>query len=99
MAPAHSGSCTRRPALGALLATATSGWTARIHRHGMAVVWAAMGWGRCDDGLGFAPNLGLALAMLALAGGSDMVSGIFRGRSGTRRSRTTCAAASPGSSR
>ena len=67
------------PALGALVATATSGWTARINRHGMAVVWAAMGWGLAMTALGFAPNLGIALAMLALAGGSDMVSGIFRG--------------------
>ena len=67
------------PALGALIATATSGWTARINRHGMAVVWAAMGWGLAMTALGFAPNLGIALAMLGLAGGSDMVSGIFRG--------------------
>jgi MFS family permease len=67
------------PALGALVATVTSGWTGRIHRHGMAVVWAAMGWGLAVTAFGFAPNLALALAALALAGGADMISGIFRG--------------------
>lgn len=67
------------PSLGALIATVTSGWTTRVNRHGMAVVWAAIGWGIAITALGFAPNLGVALVMLALAGGSDMVSGIFRG--------------------
>jgi MFS family permease len=66
------------PAVGALLAAATSGWTGRIHRHGLAVVFAAAGWGLAVTGLGFAPNLALALVALALAGASDMVSGIFR---------------------
>ena len=38
------------PSVGALLATATSGWTGRIHRHGLAVCWAAAGWGGRDHG-------------------------------------------------
>ncbi len=67
------------PSLGSLVATATSGWTARVHRHGMAVVWAAMGWGVAITAFGFAPNLGVAVALFALAGGADMISGIFRG--------------------
>jgi MFS family permease len=66
------------PSVGALIATATSGWTGRVHRHGLAVVWAAAGWGVAITALGFAPNLALALLALALAGGADMVSGIFR---------------------
>ncbi|HXV96608.1 MAG TPA: MFS transporter [Gaiellaceae bacterium] len=66
------------PSVGALIATATSGWTGRVHRHGLAVVWAAAGWGVAITALGFAPNLALALAALALAGGADMISGIFR---------------------
>jgi MFS family permease len=66
------------PSVGALIATATSGWTGRVHRHGLAVVWAAAGWGVAITALGFAPNLALALVALALAGGADMVSGIFR---------------------
>jgi MFS family permease len=67
------------PSVGSLVATATSGWTARVHRHGMAVVWAAAGWGVAITAFGLAPNLGLALLLLALAGGADMISGIFRG--------------------
>lgn len=66
------------PSVGALLATATSGWTRRIHRHGLAVCWAAAGWGVAITALGFAPNLALALLALTLAGAADMVSGIFR---------------------
>jgi MFS family permease len=66
------------PAVGALVASATSGWTGRVNRHGMAVVWAAAGWGVAIAALGFAPNLALALVFLGLAGAADMVSGIFR---------------------
>jgi MFS family permease len=66
------------PSIGSLVATATSGWTRRVHRHGVAVIWAAAGWGVAVTALGFAPNLGLAVLALALAGGADMISGIFR---------------------
>jgi MFS family permease len=66
------------PAVGALVASATSGWTGRVNRHGMAVVWAAAGWGVAIAALGLAPNLALALVFLGLAGAADMVSGIFR---------------------
>jgi MFS family permease len=66
------------PAVGSLLATVTSGWVGRVHRHGLAIVVAAATWGAAIVGFGLAPNLGLALAALALAGGADMVSGIFR---------------------
>lgn len=66
------------PSFGSLLATATSGWTSRVHRHGLAVIWAAGAWGAAVVAFGFAPNLGLALAALAVAGAADMISGIFR---------------------
>jgi MFS family permease len=66
------------PAVGALLATATSGWVGRVHRHGLAIIAAAAGWGIAIIAFGFAPNLGLALAALVAAGGADMVSGMFR---------------------
>jgi MFS family permease len=66
------------PSVGSLLATTTSGWTGRVHRHGLAVIWAAAGWGIAITALGFAPNLALALLALTLAGAADMVSGIFR---------------------
>jgi MFS family permease len=66
------------PSVGSLIATATSGWTARVHRHGLAVIVAASVWGLGILLLGLAPNLPLALAALVLAGAADMVSGIFR---------------------
>jgi MFS family permease len=66
------------PSIGSLLATATSGWTNRVHRHGLAVILAAGAWGVAITGFGLAPNLGIAVVALVLAGGADMISGIFR---------------------
>jgi MFS family permease len=66
------------PSAGSLLATVTSGWTNHVHRHGLAVIWAAAGWGAAVVAFGFAPNLALALLALAAAGAADMISGIFR---------------------
>jgi MFS family permease len=65
--------------VGALAATATSGWTARVHHHGRAVVLASAVWGASVALAGLAGSIWLALALLALAGGADMTSGIFRG--------------------
>ena len=76
--PASSGLLYSAPALGAFVATATSGWTTRIHRQGMAVVLAAIGWGVAITAFGLADEAVVALAMLTLAGGADAVSGIFR---------------------
>jgi MFS family permease len=76
--PAVLGLLYTAPSVGSLLATATSGWTARVHRHGLAVIVAASVWGLGILLLGLAPNLPLALAALVLAGAADMVSGIFR---------------------
>ena len=66
------------PAVGAFLATITSGWTARVHRQGQAVLWAAGLWGLAIFGFGIANALWLALVMLALAGAADTISGVFR---------------------
>src|SRR5205823_9719221 len=63
---------------GSLIANATSGWARHVHRHGLAVIVAAGAWGVGILLLGLAPNLPLALAALAFAGGADMISGIFR---------------------
>ncbi|MBB6566118.1 MFS transporter [Kribbella sandramycini] len=65
-------------AVGALLATLSSGWTQRVHHHGRAVVLAAACWGAAIGVAGLAPNIWFALVFLALAGASDMVSGLFR---------------------
>jgi predicted MFS family arabinose efflux permease len=66
------------PAVGSLCATLTSGWTKRVQRHGLAVAIAAGCWGVFIIAFGFADRLWLALLCLALAGGADMVSGLFR---------------------
>ena len=55
-----------------------SGWTARVHHHGRAVVLAACGWGVAIAAFGLAQSLPLALACLAVAGGADAISGVFR---------------------
>ncbi len=67
------------PAVGAFLFSATSGWTNRVHRHGMGVIVAAVIWGLAIIGFGLVPGLGLALFFLAVAGAADMMSGVFRG--------------------
>jgi MFS family permease len=66
------------PAVGSFVATAASGWTRRVHRHGNAVLWAATAWGLAIIAFGLAHSLWLAFVFLALAGAADMVSGIFR---------------------
>ncbi len=67
------------PAVGSLLATATSGWTARVNRHGRAVLLAAAVWGVAIALFGLCNALWPALVFLALAGAADEVSGLFRG--------------------
>ncbi|SCL17065.1 MFS transporter [Micromonospora inyonensis] len=66
------------PAVGSMVATVGSGWTARVHRHGLMVVLAAGAWGLAIIGVGLVNSLWLALFFLALAGAADMVSGLFR---------------------
>jgi MFS family permease len=66
------------PAVGAVVAALTSGWTRRVHRHGRAVAFAAAGWGAAMVAFGLVHALGLALACLAIAGAMDSISGLFR---------------------
>jgi MFS family permease len=66
------------PSVGALFATLTSGWTKKIHRHGLFVAIAAAFWGVAIIFFGFATNLYAALFFLACAGAADMVSALFR---------------------
>jgi MFS family permease len=64
--------------VGAMLATALSGWTSRVHRHGRAIVVAAATYGGFVALAGLAPTIWAALGFLTLAGAADMVSGVFR---------------------
>jgi MFS family permease len=63
---------------GGAAATATSGWTRHVHHHGRAIVYASAVWGAAIAAFGLSRNIWVALVMLAVAGGGDMVSGIFR---------------------
>lgn len=65
-------------AVGALVATLTSGWALRVHHHGRAVVLATIGWGAAVGVAGLAPNIWFAIAFFAVAGGADTISGLFR---------------------
>ncbi|MBU6277869.1 MAG: MFS transporter [Actinomycetales bacterium] len=66
-------------AVGGLLVALTSGWVSHIHHHGRAIVIAAACWGSAVGLIAFAPGLWWILLLLAIAGGADVISGIFRG--------------------
>jgi len=66
------------PSVGSLLVTLTSGWARRVRRHGRVIALAAGVWGLGIIGFGFASSLPLAVVGLVVAGGADMVSGLFR---------------------
>jgi MFS family permease len=66
------------PACGALVASLTSRWTSRVHRHGLAVMLAATVWGLAIMAFGFSSRFAPAVVFLALAGAADAVSGMFR---------------------
>jgi MFS family permease len=66
------------PAVGSFVFSATSGWTSRIHRHGMGVAVAAILWGFAIIGFGLVSSLWLALLFLAAAGAADAMSGVYR---------------------
>ncbi len=72
------GLLTSAPAMGAIVATLTSRWTPRVHRHGLAVMLAATVWGLAIVAFGFMGGLAPAVLCLAVAGGADCVSGLFR---------------------
>ncbi|HEV8134586.1 MAG TPA: MFS transporter [Pyrinomonadaceae bacterium] len=66
------------PAAGSLVVSLMLGWTERVRRHGLAVGIAAACWGLAIVAFGFAGRLWVALLCLAVAGASDMISGVFR---------------------
>jgi MFS family permease len=63
---------------GAMLASLTSSWTARVAHYGRALIVAASVWGLGIVVLGLSNNLWLAFAGLAIGGAADAMSGIFR---------------------
>ncbi|MFC7584056.1 MFS transporter [Nonomuraea antimicrobica] len=77
-APQALGLLYSAAAVGALIASLTGRWTARVQRHGLGVIVAAAAWGAAVALAALAPNIWLIFACLALAGAADMISGIFR---------------------
>lgn len=78
-APAALGVLYAAGGIGSVIASATSGWTGHVHRHGRAVIVCAILWGAGVVVASLMPNIWLVAAFLALAGGADMISGVFRG--------------------
>ena len=66
------------PSAGAFAVSATSGWMPRVRRHGLAIALAAGGWGLSMALVGVSPSVWFALAFLAVAGGADECSAVFR---------------------
>jgi MFS family permease len=67
------------PAFGALVGALSSGWVGRIRRLGLAIMVSVVIWGAAIAAFGLVgDNLGLALVFLAIAGGADVVSAVFR---------------------
>jgi hypothetical protein len=64
--------------VGAVAAAGTSGWAGRIHRQGLAILVSVAVWGGSIAAFGVVHRLWLGLLLLAVAGGADMVSAIFR---------------------
>jgi len=67
------------PGVGALIGAVTSGWVGSVRRQGRATIIAVIGWGLAMAIFGLTTSLPLALVMLGLAGGADVISAIFRG--------------------
>lgn len=76
--PSAAGAMYSALAVGALLAALFGGWFGRVHRQGLAVMVAIVGWGACIVLLGVANHLWLALLLLAGAGAADMISAVYR---------------------
>ena len=81
--PEGLGLMTAAPAAGALIGALLSGWCARIRYQGRAVMAAVVAWGAAITAFGLAtyvPVFGFALSLLflAIAGGADAISAVFR---------------------
>lgn len=65
-------------AIGAFLATLTSGWTHKALAHGKIITISALFWCVGIIAFGLSPNFYFAIVALGVAGFADMISGIFR---------------------
>lgn len=79
----HGGAATvgllyAAPGAGALLASLLSGWVGHIRSQGRALVLCMLVWGATIAAFGIIPVLWIGLALLAVAGGADIIGGVFR---------------------
>jgi MFS family permease len=65
-------------AAGAFVASLSSGWTTRVRRQGRTLLIAVAVWGGCIAASGLVLQPLVVLALLAAAGGADMISAVFR---------------------
>lgn len=66
------------PGAGAMLAALTSGWVPRIRHAGRATIAVVVVWGVSITAFGLSDSLPLALVLLAIGGGADALSAVFR---------------------
>jgi ENTS family enterobactin (siderophore) exporter len=66
------------PAVGAVVAAGTSGWTSRVRRPGRVIIAACILWGGAVVGFGLSGVLAVAMVFLALAGMADVISEVLR---------------------
>lgn len=64
--------------VGSVVLSLTSGWTSRVRRHGLFVVFGAAGWGLAITAAGWFSDIWVVLVCLAFAGAGDMLSGLGR---------------------
>ena len=65
--------------VGALIGALTSGWVHRVSRQGAAIITAVIVWGVAIIAFGLAGDqVVVACVCLAIAGGADVVSAVFR---------------------
>jgi MFS family permease len=76
--PSTLGYLYAAPGAGALVAALTAGWLARIHRQAWAVIVAVCVWGAAIVVFGLVHVLWVALIVLAVAGGADVISAVLR---------------------
>lgn len=65
--------------LGSLAFGLFSGWLRRVPRHGVGVTVGVVAWGVAVVGFGLTGSLWLAVVFLAVGGGADLVSMVYRG--------------------
>ena len=64
--------------VGAFLGATLSGWTVHVRRLGRAIVICVVVWGLGITAFGLTSSFPLALVLLAIAGGADVISAVFR---------------------